>query len=349
MSVSRIPQRERFPRLSQTAEENVRSFVFTLAFLISVVPLGVADAKPPTANGMNEAQLTNDGQSRALTAKLQILLDRARFSPGVIDGRMGENVKKALAAYRKEQGIAGGEKEIDDETWSKLVQQAPDKVIVPYRITEEDVSGPFTENIPEQFEEKKSLEKLAYTGPAELLAEKFHMDEDFLKELNSDTDFKKPGAMIMVANVNQGKRGDTPTVKRIVVDKILKQVRAHADDDKLVAVYPATIGSEERPAPSGTYEVRAVAKDPTYTYNPQLKFEGVDADEAFTIAPGPNNPVGSVWIDLSKESYGIHGTPEPEKIGKTSSHGCIRLTNWDVESLAKMVSSGAKVEFVGTF
>jgi lipoprotein-anchoring transpeptidase ErfK/SrfK len=174
------------------------------------------------------------------------------------------------------------------------------------------------------------------------------MDEDFLKELNPGKDFNKAGTVIKVANLRQESESDKSKVKRVEVDRSHKQVRAYGDDDKFLAVYPATIGSEEKPAPSGTLEVKGVAKDPKYTYDPEYDFKGVDSDQAFTIAPGPNNPVGAVWIDLSKEGYGIHGTAEPAEIGKAASHGCIRLTNWDALDLAERIENGVKVEFLGS-
>ena len=137
-----------------------------------------------------------------------------------------------------------------------------------------------------------------------------------------------------------------PTVARIEVDKDARRVQAFGDDGKLVATYPASIGSEEKPAPSGSFKVKGVAFDPWYTYDPKYRFKGVKSRSKFSIHPGPNNPVGVVWIDLSIPSYGIHGTPEPEKVGKTESHGCIRLTNWDARDLALHTKRGAKVDFV---
>ena len=143
-------------------------------------------------------------------------------------------------------------------------------------------------------------------------------------------------------------KNDKPGAKagKLVVRKSEHALHALDKDGKLVAFYPASIGSEEKPAPSGSYKIERVAQNPTYTYNPKYKFKGVKSDKPFTIKPGPNNPVGAVWIDLSLESYGIHGTPEPAKVGKTYSHGCVRLTNWDVRQLAQMVEKGTPVEFV---
>jgi lipoprotein-anchoring transpeptidase ErfK/SrfK len=302
--------------------------------------------KPPQ---ILEAKVPDTPNPRALAAKVQILLDRSRFSPGVIDGRMGENVENALKAFREAHGIESGDKGIDEATLAKLAEVARETegpAVVDYKITEDDVKGPFTKSIPDDFEEQKTLERLGYTGPSELLAEKFHMDVDFLKELNPGKEFGKAGTTITVANVKSATAPERDSVQRIEVDKARKQVRAFGANDTLLAVYPATIGSESRPAPTGEHKVTAIARNPNYTYNPEYKFEGVKSDKPFTIAPGPNNPVGSVWIDLSKDGYGIHGTPEPAKIGKSASHGCVRLTNWDAEHLAQMVKTGAIVKFL---
>ena len=129
------------------------------------------------------------------------------------------------------------------------------------------------------------------------------------------------------------------------MDKKALTVRALDADGKLISFYPASVGSADRPSPSGTWHVRSVVENPTYHYSPKLKFKGVKTQKPFDIAAGPLNPVGSTWIDLG-DSYGIHGTPAPERISKTESHGCVRLTNWDAQQLAKMVHKGTKVEFI---
>jgi lipoprotein-anchoring transpeptidase ErfK/SrfK len=114
----------------------------------------------------------------------------------------------------------------------------------------------------------------------------------------------------------------------------------------LISVYPATIGSEETPSPSGTHKVKGVARMPPYTYNPKVNFQQGKNTKVLKLPSGPNGPVGTVWIDLTEPTYGIHGTPEPSLIDKTGSHGCVRLTNWDVEELAAMVRPGVIVAFV---
>jgi lipoprotein-anchoring transpeptidase ErfK/SrfK len=170
------------------------------------------------------------------------------------------------------------------------------------------------------------------------------MDEKLLKALNPGKSISQAGESIFVANV---KRDDEQArVSKVEVDKKLKSVRAVGPNGELLATYPASIGSQEKPAPTGLFRVRKVVQNPTYHYNPDFKFKGVKSKKPFTIRPGPNNPVGSVWIDLSLDSYGIHGTPDPSKVSKAYSHGCIRLTNWDVEELAKLVKKGTPVEFI---
>jgi lipoprotein-anchoring transpeptidase ErfK/SrfK len=278
--------------------------------------------------------------------KAQVLLDRARFSPGVIDGHNGENLQNALKAFEKNNELKP-DGALDEEVWKKLTETSADPVLIEYTITDDDVKGPFVK-IPDKMEDQAKLDRLGYSSPEELLAEKFHMDEDLLKGLNPDKSFGKAGTAIVVANVLRKTEPGKPKEKvaKIEIVKSEKVLRALAENGAVMAVYPASIGSEEKPAPSGSHTVRAIAPNPNYTYNPDYAFKGVKAKEKFEIKPGPNNPVGSTWIDLSVESFGIHGTPEPEKVGKAYSHGCVRLTNWDVQDLAKMVEKGTPVEFV---
>jgi lipoprotein-anchoring transpeptidase ErfK/SrfK len=188
------------------------------------------------------------------------------------------------------------------------------------------------------------LNRLGYRSAAQLLAEKFHTNEELIKLLNPGKALDRAGTVITVPNVADGRPDGQ--VFRLEVDKPGKVIRALGRHDELVAFYPASVGSREKPAPSGTYSVRRVVENPTYHYDPRFKFKGVRTERKLTIAPGPNNPVGLVWIDLTKASYGIHGTPRPEEIGKTQSHGCIRLTNWDALDLAKRVRKGTTVAFL---
>ncbi len=279
--------------------------------------------------------------AREEVAAVQILMDRAGASPGVIDGKFGSNVDKAFAAYRT---ITGTNLKSTDSAGIKAALAATGgDPFITYTITSEDAAGPFVAAIPADYSEKALLPSMAYTSVTEALAERFHMDETYLKALNPEANFSRPGTMIRVANVGANIAGK---VARITADKAQKQVLAYDAYDKLIAAYPATIGSADTPSPTGTHAVSRIALNPNYTYNPKLNFKQGENDKVLTIPPGPNGPVGSVWIALDKPTYGVHGTPDPSKIGKTESHGCVRLTNWDAEELAKLVSAGVTVEFL---
>lgn len=284
-----------------------------------------------------------------LLIKVQVLLDRAGFSPGAIDGRDGDNLRGALRAYAAAQGLPARET-LDQALFDRLAQGAQ-PVTAEITLGEAEVKGPFLASVPRRLEEQAEIGPLRYTNPREMLAERYHMQRDLLSAMNPGKPLDKAGTVLLVAGVTpmgQGKiepRPQAPKVTRIEVDKGARRVRAFGEDGALVSDVPASIGSAEKPAPSGDTKVKGVAFDPWYTYNPRYRFAGVKARHRFSIEPGPNNPVGLVWIDLAIPSYGIHGTPEPEKIGKTESHGCIRLTNWDARSLAAHVERGAKVSF----
>ncbi|UUP17101.1 Putative L,D-transpeptidase YkuD [Nitratireductor thuwali] len=304
---------------------------------------------PPT--GGDDLRPALPGDERAVTvpgargasedvAQFQVLLDRAGASPGVIDGRTGDNVNKAISAYRE---ITGQRLRTYDKEWIEAeLERTGGPAFVDYTITAADAAGPYIASVPEDYGEKARLERLGFTRVSEMLAERFHMDEKYLVALNPDADFSRPGTRIKV--VNPGETADAK-VARIVADKAAKQVRAYDERGRLVGAYPATIGSADTPSPIGTHEVARIAFDPEYTYNPKVNFKQGENDKVLTIPPGPNGPVGSIWIALSKPTYGIHGTPEPSKIGKTSSHGCVRLTNWDAQELAKRIKPGVTVEF----
>ena len=210
-----------------------------------------------------------------------------------------------------------------------------------YTIEQSDVDR-LVEAIPDDYVEKSKMQFLGYTTGAEAVSEKFHMDKDFIALLNPGQSFSV-GETVFVTDPGVQQK---VVVTRIVADKINKRVVVYGDSGKPEIIYPATIGSDATPSPQGTHEVRAVAEFPTYSYNPDVNFKQGDNTEKLTIPPGPNGPVGSTWIDLTEPTYGIHGTPEPAQISKTSSHGCIRLTNWDAAELAKLVKPGVTVKFV---
>lgn len=276
--------------------------------------------------------------------RLEILLDRAHFSPGVIDGKEGANLKLAVASYAAANGLpADATPAVVTE---KLVAADTDTTVTRYTITDADVAGPFVEHLPTDLAELAKLDSPAFSGPVEELAERFHMDDALLKTLNPGANFTKAGTEITVAAVGKAKLAGAVT--KIEVDKTAQAVKAFGDGGKLLAVYPATVGSQERPAPDGSYKVRTVATKATYTFDPKRLTFGDPGKGKLEIKAGPNNPVGTTWIALTKPTYGIHGSPDPRLIGKRASHGCIRLTNWDVEQLAAAVKAGAAVEFTGT-
>lgn len=280
-------------------------------------------------------------QPSELIATVQVILDRAGVSPGAIDGRPGDNLAKALDAYEQK---TGSRLDITDAAAiEQALAESGDAPFTAYTITAEDAAGPFVASVPADYGEKATLERLSFTSTLEMLAERFHMSEAYLKTLNPNAAFSRPGTRIRVAATGAKASGN---VARIIADKGRKQVRAYDSAGRLVAAYPATIGSADTPSPTGEVAVDRVAFEPEYTYNPKLNFKQGENNRVLTIPPGPNGPVGSIWIALSKPTYGIHGTPEPAQIGKTSSHGCVRLTNWDAEELARMVKPGVPVRFV---
>ncbi len=276
---------------------------------------------------------------REQMAALQVALDRGGFSPGVIDGKWGTNVANAMSAWKEAKGNnrLGNPKALKQQ----LAKTGGD-AFFDYTLTASDVAGPFSTSIPVDYARKAQLDRLAYTSVPEKIAEKFHMSEAYLRALNPGKNFNKSGTRIRVVAPGTVVRSK---VHYIIADKSREQVRAMDRNGRLVAAYPATIGSAATPSPSGTHTVERIALNPNYTYNPKLNFQQGNNDKILTIPPGPNGPVGSVWIALSKPTYGIHGTPNPDKIGKTNSHGCIRLTNWDAQELAKLVTKGVTVEF----
>jgi lipoprotein-anchoring transpeptidase ErfK/SrfK len=308
-----------------------RSALAAFASGLALAP-GALRAQPRAAGARLTMEAVNDADLAAARAaargqmspglvKVQVLLDRAAASPGVIDGLDGEN--QAL--------------------WDALGRDAGEPVLKRHRITEEEARTAVAPDLSRDYAELARRRDIPFRTHAEMFAERFHMDEDLLKALNPDAAFDRAGTEIVVAAPGEPRRRESRLL-RVVVERS-GAVRALGRDRRLIAFYPATVGSAQNPSPRGTHRVKGVARNPTYYYNPDVNFVQGNNRERLQLPGGPNNPVGTVWIDLSEPTYGIHGTPEPSEIDKTSSHGCVRLTNWDAEELAGLVHTGLTVEF----
>ena len=300
-----------------------------------------ANATAGGRGGAVSGALPAEARPEPAMVRAQILLDRTRFSPGIVDGLGGENTRQAIAAFEEANDLPV-DGELDAAVFERLASGDGGRVLTDYTITGTDVAGPFIGEVPEDIEAMGQLETVGYADAREALAEKFHMSEALLDALNPGVDFARAGQTIVVASTGPNElQGE---VARIVVSKAENSVRAFDADGRLLAFYPATVGSGETPSPSGSHTVKVLAPRPNYTYDPSQV--GAGGGGKVIVPPGPNNPVGSMWIGLSRDSYGIHGTGDPASIGKTASSGCVRLTNWDVEQLASGVKPGVKVEFV---
>jgi lipoprotein-anchoring transpeptidase ErfK/SrfK len=279
----------------------------------------------------------------------QVLLDRQGFSPGEIDGQPGINFSHALAALQAARQLQPtGQPDCD--TWKALDGDSAEPVITTYTVTQDDVNGPFAKTIPRDIALQAKLPALVYQSPLELLAERFHASPALLRQLNHDAPIAA-GRPIQVPAVTPFEAGVRPAPDAnsgditIQVSRAESAVRAMRSDGTLVFFAPASTGSVHDPLPIGDYKIRGVDWHPAFHYNPDLFWDAKQSDEKATIKPGPNNPVGVVWIALDLEHYGLHGTPEPGHIGHTESHGCVRLTNWDAVRLASMVKPGTTVQF----
>jgi lipoprotein-anchoring transpeptidase ErfK/SrfK len=272
--------------------------------------------------------------------QVQILLDQAGFSPGEIDGRYGYNTLKALKAFQKVRGLE--ETGLADEETLEALGASRNRLLAEYRITPEDLEGPFAE-IPSGFTAKSRLQGLPYSSVEEAIAEKFHVSPELLFELNP-TVLLEVGERLIVPNV----RSDLPLVHRGKLSVIVSGTTSDLTvqlNGQIIFYAPISHGGERGPLPVGKRKVQGIIKNPHYRYNPKLFWDANPKDSPALLPPGPNNPVGKVWIALNVRHYGLHGTPEPSSIGYANSHGCVRLTNWDAQQLSEILKPGTEILF----
>ena len=286
------------------------------------------------ATASDSAFAVDKGSKREAILAVQVQLDRAAFPVGEIDGRWGANTERAIRAFQRAHDLAPSGT-VDDATAAALGPEVP--ALVAYTITADDVAGPFVA-IPKDMMAKAKVPAAGFSSPLEMFAERSHASPALLSALNPGKAFDATGTEVMVPNV--GGMPPRPPAKSVVVDGSDLSVQVLDEQEKVIARYPASVGSVHDPLPVGEWTIKGVARNPKFHYDPDLFWDADRADTAATIPPGPNNPVGVVWIDLSKEHYGIHGTPEPSRISRSESHGCIRLTNWDAATLAEQVKPG---------
>ena len=314
-----------------------------LAVLLDQTP--VTPDEPPTAAEIDavtyEGGALPDGQS-ALTVKLQVLLDRAGVSPGVIDGYSGGMSTSALRGFEAKFGLPI-DGLIDNDVWQALGGSRSGAITARYVLIDEDIVSLSAGPLPSDYAELARRSHIGFTSIAESLAERFHMDEDFLRSLNADTNWQS-GAVITIVDTAKPRTTFDTLVAHIVVDKSTGRMQAIDRAGRVIVDYPVTVGSDSTPSPTGTHYIRAVAMNPTYSYNPNVNFQQGDNAEFLTLPPGPNGPVGSVWIDLDTPTYGLHGTPEPAQLFSNQSHGCVRMTNWDATELAEMVGASLQAD-----
>ncbi|MGO4175961.1 L,D-transpeptidase family protein [Bosea sp. TAF32] len=318
------------------------------ALLCGCVLLAPVAAHALTADEVNRAGPPTTTKSKvprpnASIVKAQVLLARQGISPGEIDGLDGDNYRKAIYQFRRRQNLGAGDI-IDTATWQVLKGDVSSDIVSDYVVTKEDIKTRYVRRIPHDYARQARMKRLGYRSAQEMFAERFHMSEGLLRTFNPRSHYGKREETLHVVSV--GRTAPSDEARTVEADKTNSIVRALDATGKVIAIYPATIGSEDTPSPEGEYQVVRIVKNPTYHYDPVKNFQQGKNKRRLVLPRGPNNPVGSVWIELSKPTFGIHGTPEPSKISKASWHGCVRLTNWDAEELAQIVRPGTTVRFI---
>lgn len=280
--------------------------------------------------------------------KAQILLDRANYSVGAIDGRWGKNSEIAVYWFQQQNGIEPTG-DVDEATFRAIASAAEGATaLVQHRLTEEDVRGPFV-TIPRSVYEQAKLDCMCFESVGEKLAERFHTTIETLQWLNPEVRLGDvaAGQTILVPNVRPpAAENGQKDIARIAISIKGNYFHGHDANDNIVFHSPTTLGSKYDPSPSETLRTVKTAFNPQFKYQPKLFSEVPDDEPEVDLQPGPNSPVGVVWIALSKPHYGIHGTGSPDTIGYASSHGCVRLTNWDALDVARRTADGTTVQFL---
>lgn len=294
----------------------------------------------------------------------QVILDHLGFSPGILDGRAGQSLTAALKGFQEAYDLPETGK-LDKPTLRALHPYRSLRPVRRLALTADALSGPFVNPTPKEPADQAKLSTLAYRTPLEKLAEMFHTTPEVLVMLNRRDTRLAPGSQVYFPNALPYSRAypadldggwrktlsdlnvdaRQPQGDYVVVDKSEGVLKVFDASDRLVGQFNATMGSEHDPLPIGTWKIQGESYNPPFHYNPDLFWDADADDKKVKLPPGPNGPVGVIWLDLSKPHYGIHGTPEPQTIGRAESHGCIRLTNWDAARLSLMVKPGAKAVF----